>query len=171
MLTQTILHCHGTSTVTLEQKDKKATLAFKAFLFKKCFKMYTIYKDLNCIPDKLLFPGHKHRSFLVLSLHWSYLGHPVKIIVMRLSSMYFMFVIKNGLPNLLGRLLYSRQGQQHTGEYQMTPEKNDVQYIVHEEQYSSSITKTAFLKLTKNLKRALIRKHFSNTYTFYIHVY
>jgi hypothetical protein len=46
--------------------------------------------------------------------------------------MYFFYVCykKNGLPNLLGRLLYSRQGQRHTGEYQMTPEKDDVQFIV-----------------------------------------
>ncbi len=56
---------------------------------------------------------------------------------------------KKGLHIPLGRLLYSRQGQQHTGEYQMSPEKNYEQYIVdcmgvQEEKYSSSFTKTAF---------------------------
>jgi hypothetical protein len=44
--------------------------------------------------------------------------------------MYFMFVIKKGLHIPLGRLLYSQQGQQHTGEYQIRPEKDDVQFIV-----------------------------------------
>jgi hypothetical protein len=73
-------------------KKIKRVHELKAFLYKKHLKIYNFHKD--CIPDKLLFLGHKHRSFLVLSLFWGYLEHPVKIIVMRFSSMYFMFVIK-----------------------------------------------------------------------------
>ena len=36
-------------------------------IYKTCSKMYNIYINLHCIPDKLLFYCRKHRSFPAIS--------------------------------------------------------------------------------------------------------